>query len=164
MESLVIRKVKLDDADSISKIRKMDKVIDNIMASKSESASSIRFRISAISKGEVWYVAEIDKSVVGMVAFNQYPYPKKNHVGTISIMVDENYHSKGIGKKLMEKVIEIADENIMIKKLELSVFEKNKNAIKLYEKFGFKIEGKREMSINIQGEYITEIFMGRVKF
>lgn len=163
MENLLIRAVELEDAEAISKIRKMDKVIDNIMASKSETSQTIRFRINAMTEGESWYVAELDNEVVGMVALNQYPYPKKKHSGTIAIMVDENYHSKGIGKKLMEKIISIADENLMIKRLELSVFEENKSAIKLYENFGFKIEGKREMSINIGDKYITEIFMGRLK-
>ncbi|MGL4656755.1 MAG: GNAT family N-acetyltransferase [Sarcina sp.] len=163
MENLIIRPIVLDDAQAICNIRKMDKVITNIMASKSESPQTIRFRINAMSEGESWYVAEFEDKVIGMVALNQYPYPKKRHVGTIAIMVDENYHSKGVGKKLMERIIEIADENVMIKRLELTVFEGNENAINLYKKFGFKIEGKREMSINIDDKYISEVFMGRLR-
>lgn len=48
--------------------------------------------------------------------------------------------SKGLGCILMEELIKKAKEN-NIKKINLTVHRNNKPAIKLYEKFGFKVEG-----------------------
>lgn len=55
-----------------------------------------------------------------------------------SFYVDRNFRSKGIGKKLLSKVIEMLKaENI--KGIELTVDPKNEVAINLYRSFGFGI-------------------------
>jgi len=56
------------------------------------------------------------------------------------VIVDENYEGRGVGKKLMYKSIEIAQEND-VKQLDLTSQPKREAAQFLYEKVGFK---KRE--------------------
>jgi ribosomal protein S18 acetylase RimI-like enzyme len=63
------------------------------------------------------------------------------------LCVDKRYQNKGIGKKLFEKVVEYSKEN-KINKIELSVWEFNKNAKKFYEHLGMKTRISR-MEINI---------------
>ena len=49
------------------------------------------------------------------------------------IFVNSNYQNKGIGTALLNKAKEAKEE------LTLNVYEKNRKAIKFYEKNGFKI-------------------------
>ena len=161
MEKVNIRRVRVEDAQRISEIRKMPEVIDNIMASKLETTNTIKTRINSLTQNEIWFVAEIDNIVVGMIALNKYNYYKK-YSGTITIMLDTKYHSKGIGSALMYEIINFADNILKLKRIELTVFETNINAIKLYEKFGFRIEGKKEASIYLNDRFENELLMARI--
>ena len=49
---------------------------------------------------------------------------------------------------------------MMIKKINLDVFENNERAIKLYEKFGFKLEGCIEDGIFDGENYINLLIYG----
>lgn len=162
MENLIIRDVRLEDAKPLSKIRKMNGVIQNIMASPMESANMMKCRINARTENEHWFVAEFDGKVIGMAALNKYPHHKKYHSGTFTIMVNPEYHRLGVGKKLIKEMINLADTTLELKRVELTVFESNKNAISLYEKFGFVTEGKKECSVITETGYENEVLMARI--
>ena len=55
----------------------------------------------------------------------------------IQIIVKEEYRKKGYATKLMEHMLSIAEIN-KLENITLEVREDNKNAISLYEKFGFE--------------------------
>lgn len=57
------------------------------------------------------------------------------------IGVDSEYHNKGIGKALFTKMLDLADNWLMLERVELGVLETNPKAKTLYEKFGFVEEG-----------------------
>lgn len=66
-----------------------------------------------------------------------------------------------IGKNLLKESIDWADSN-QIKKITLNVLETNYNAIRLYEKYGFEVEGilKKDKILSDRNYYNT-ILMGR---
>jgi len=47
------------------------------------------------------------------------------HSGSIGITVSKDYQGKGIGKVLLNKVIDLADNWLMLVRLELGVFTDN---------------------------------------
>ncbi len=59
----------------------------------------------------------------------------------------------------MTRAIEWAQKTGAISRIELSVFERNQKAIRLYEKFGFVVEGKRLNAIYRDGEYLDNYLM-----
>ena len=59
----------------------------------------------------------------------------------------------------MKTLIQWGKANKLIRKMTLSVFSNNKNAIKLYKKVGFKIEGLCPMDVKINGRYYDSILM-----
>lgn len=65
----------------------------------------------------------------------------------MNIVVKKNKRGLGIGKVLMEKIINICRENNM-KLLKLEVSEKNLVAINLYKSFNFKQVGVRDKYYN----------------
>ena len=67
---------------------------------------------------------------------------------------------KGIGSKLMEKVI-ISSEAKGIWTLYSSVFPENTATLKLHKRFGFRIIGKREKIAKLDGRWRDTILLER---
>lgn len=157
-----IREVELDDYRDISQIRKMEGVMENILATPEEPAGRVRNKILNLTEDDFWYVAEDEGQVIGLVMLKRYSNARKKHVGVIGLMVDRNYQGMGIGNLLLEKIINLADNKLNIKRLELNVFIDNERAIKLYEKHGFKIEGTQKYAAIKNDSFTDELMMARV--
>lgn len=59
----------------------------------------------------------------------------------------------------MKTLIQWGKANKQIRKMTLSVFSNNKNAIKLYKKVGFKVEGLCPKDVKINGRYYDSVLM-----
>ena len=68
------------------------------------------------------------------------------------------YRGQGIGKRLMEATL-AASRQIGLHRVELTVREQNVNAIGLYAKVGFFVEGLHRDAIYIDGVYENVICM-----
>ena len=80
--------------------------------------------------------------------------------GEIGMMVARDWRGRGVGSALVAAAIEWGREN-GLHKLTLSVFPHNAAAIRLYRKFGFAKEGRREKQIRrANGEIWDLIEMG----
>ena len=83
-----------------------------------------------------------------------------NHVGVFGITVDKQFRGEGIGKKLMNLVIEEAKKNLVkLKIITLGVFSNNPIACKIYGKMGFTQYGKLPKGILHRKKYVDHIFM-----
>ncbi len=84
-------------------------------------------------------VIEKDGEVAGFASLITYRVPTKGVIGKIEdVIVDEKYRGQGIGRGVMEKLIEIAKEkNIFL--IELTSKPQRTSARKLYESLGFEI-------------------------
>ena len=80
--------------------------------------------------------------------------------GEIGMMVARDWRGRGVGSALVAAAIEWGREN-GLHKMTLSVFPHNEAAIRLYRKFGFAEEGRREKQIRrANGEIWDLIEMG----
>lgn len=61
-----IRSVKVDDYIDISKIRKMEGVENNILATSDEQTEKMKSKIMNITPNDFWFVAEKDGKVIGV--------------------------------------------------------------------------------------------------
>lgn len=105
------------------------------------------------------FVAIKGDKIIGCTNFNGNIARKMKHYGTIGISVLKEYWGRGIATALLEKLISWSKEK-GIKKINLDVFENNERAIKLYEKFGFKLEGCIEDGIFDGEKYINLLVYG----
>ena len=106
-----------------------------------------------------YFVVMKNNKMIGCIGFNGNTARKMKHYGTIGISVLKEYWGRGIATALLEKLISWAKEK-GIKKINLDVFENNERAIKLYEKFGFKLEGCIEDGIFDGENYINLLVYG----
>lgn len=85
-----------------------------------------------------YFVALIKDEVVGICGLRDIAGEGE----ITNVVVDDGYRRLGIGRKMLEKVIDQCGQ-LDIKDVTLEVRIGNKPAISLYEEFGFKEEGIR---------------------
>lgn len=84
----------------------------------------------------------------------------KNHIGVFGITVAKKYRGEGIGKILMELVIEESIEKIKdLKIIDLEVFANNLIAQNLYKKMGFIEYGRLPDGLKRRGKFVDAILM-----
>lgn len=104
-------------------------------------------------------LAFIDGKLVGVSDIDMHDRVEK-HIGLFGITIAKEYRNQGIGKLLMEKVLEEAKKNLKdLKIVTLSVFGDNPIAKSLYEKMGFVEYGRLPNGVIHKGEYTDHIFM-----
>ena len=73
-----------------------------------------------------------------------------------------DYRGKGVGTEFFKRLNAWAEEK-KITRLELTVICENEAAKHLYLKSVFEIEGVRRKSVCVDGEYLDEYYMARVR-
>jgi len=79
----------------------------------------------------------------------------------MGMMVKAEYQGQGIGKKLLENILDLADNWLMLVRVELDVSSDNESAIHLYNSSRFELEGKKKYSIIKGGKYADLLMMAR---
>jgi RimJ/RimL family protein N-acetyltransferase len=77
----------------------------------------------------------------------------KRHTAVLGISVDNAWRGRGVGRALMQRVVEWARQNPIIHRLELEVFTHNTRAIRLYQQFGFELEATLREDLYKDGQY-----------
>lgn len=95
-------------------------------------------------------VIDDGNSAVGFGSLVTYMVPSKGEVGRIEdIIIDEKYRGKGLGRKLLEKLISIADEK-KLSHIYLTCRPERVAARKLYESLGFKKGDTNMFSLDLR--------------
>lgn len=105
-------------------------------------------------------IAELEQQIVGMLFFVTNTKKKNAHTGEFGVNVHPKFQAIGIGRALIETLLEWARQTEQIEKVFLQVFATNSNAIRLYQRMGFKEEGRFVGAIKqANGEYVDVIQM-----
>ena len=121
-------------------------------------------RLADVPSGDHMLVAEVDGKVVGNLGLHAVnKSPRVRHVASVGMSVHDAWHGKGIGSALMQAAVDLADNWMQLKRLQLTVYIDNAPAIALYKKFGFEIEGTLRMYVFRNGEYVDAYTMARLR-
>jgi putative acetyltransferase len=158
---MIIRPIKIEDAEDVHKMLIMPGVMENILGMPSERVADTEKFIRDLSPNDHLLVAEEEGAVVGIAGLHVSPRARERHTAGFGIYVHAAHQRKGIGKSLMSAILDIADNWLKLKRVELSVFTDNEPAIALYKKMGFVVEGTKKYSAVRNGVHIDEYLMGR---
>jgi len=106
--------------------------------------------------------AVIDDKVIGMISLGRFEN-RRSHVGSIGMAVHDAYAGRGAGTALLAAVIDLADNWLQLKRLELGVYADNARAIALYERFGFEREGLNRAYAWRDGAHADSLMMARLR-
>lgn len=112
-------------------------------------------------KNSLMLLGIIENSIVSISQITSSSRNRIAHNSELCISVKKDYWKSGIGTVVMEELINFAKRHDKIKNISLGVKSSNKNAIKLYEKFGFNKIGAHKDFFNINGQFDDEILMDR---
>jgi len=162
-EAVVIRPVRVEDVSDLEAVRHQPGVLDGTLNIPSERLLDRRRRIEELGPNVHELVAEIDGRVVGtagLIAFQG----RLNHAGEIAhIMVHDEFQGRGIGRQLLEALLDIADNSLGLVRVELGVYTDNEGAVRLYESLGFTHEGIKRKCARRQGRLVDAAMMARIR-
>jgi putative acetyltransferase len=157
-----IRPVRPEDAEAINELRRQRSVMDYTMSLPSESLAVNQRFLENLGPDDHVLVAERDGRVVGMGGLH-VEGGKRRHVGGVGVAVREEFQNQGIGRALIESLLDIADNYLGLVRVELVVLADNERAVHLYESLGFRIEGRKAKDVFSRGEYRDTLVMGRTR-
>lgn len=107
-------------------------------------------------------VAELDNQVVGQLGLQVMQNPRRRHVADIGMGVSEPFQGQGIGSALLRAALDLADNWLALKRVELVVYSSNEAAVALYERFGFEVEAEMAGYAYQYGNYVSALLMCRL--
>lgn len=96
----------------------------------------------AARSGRCMLVARARHQVIGMVEVQPGGFRRNRHVGYLELMVRSDWRGQGVGRALMNRILDWATTS-SITKVSLAVYAHNAPAIGLYRSLGFIEEGRR---------------------
>ena len=167
MESYIIREATPDDAAAV--------IVHNDLIANEPNNGIIRgpgegmtladeqayLKTSLDTYNSIFLIAITpEEEVIGVCAFQGGRRKAVMHQGAIGISVNKEWRDKGLGTALMQRLIHWAKGKVIITRLELTVMTHNERAIHVYEKLGFKKEGRQRAALFKDGAYIDMYVMG----
>ena len=126
-----------------------------------EGEKALIERVNA-SAAEAMLLCIAEGRVVGIANVEWSTRIKTKHRGSVAIAVLREFWGQGIGTRLMQELIRIAEQNGELLQLELEFIEGNSRARALYEKMGFRITGVKPDAIRLKdGTLLAEYSMIR---
>jgi RimJ/RimL family protein N-acetyltransferase len=113
----------------------------------------------ADADNSLFLIAEADTEIVAVLTCVGGHRRAIRHVTELGITVAKGWRGCGIGTAMMKRAIEWAKNNGVTTRIELTVFERNRGAIRLYERLGFAVEGRRRKAVFREGEYHDNLMM-----
>lgn len=160
--SVEIRRAEPSDARAIKEIYKGKNAYSSTLQLPHPSLALWEKRTTDVPDNVYVYVALVDGEVVGNLGFEVCTSPRRRHVASLGMGVKDDIQGRGVGSALLATVIDLADNWLNLKRIELTVYSDNDRAINLYKKFGFAIEGESKAYAFRNGEYVSAYHMARV--
>jgi L-phenylalanine/L-methionine N-acetyltransferase len=157
-----IRPIRVTDAAAVTEIMIQEKVLPNVVSLPSVRVERFENIIKSATPEQHEFVAVAEGKVIGFAGLHQ-GRGRRALSATLFIMVHEDYHGKGAGTALLDKIMDLADNWLMLERVELTVLDNNERAKKLYEGLGFIEEGFSRGTIIQNGRHAGEYRMARFR-
>ena len=114
------------------------------------------------SDTEAMLVCIVDGKVAGNCDIKWNNRIKTGHRARVAIALLKDYWNQGLGTRMFQELIRIAEEHDQLIQMELEFIEGNVRARALYEKMGFRITGMRPNAVRLKdGTLLNEYTMIR---
>ncbi|XZF15029.1 N-acetyltransferase family protein [Chitinophagaceae bacterium MMS25-I14] len=159
-DKIIIRRPhEADAAGIISYAKLLFAATDQVLTTLEEYTITLEQEKAWINNGaqpgSIILIAEYNNEVIGLLNFSVGLKKKNAHAGEFGVSVHPDYQGMGIGRALIETLLEWAKENPLVEKVYLQVFSTNHRAINLYKDLGFIEEGRFIKAVKQpSGEYV----------
>jgi RimJ/RimL family protein N-acetyltransferase len=168
-ERLLLRCVKLDDADSIFKYRS-DSIINKYQGWIPKTVNDVNDFIknkvtSIIDLTDTWYQLAIiikeNGELIGDIGIHFLDTEKKQV--EIGCTLDKHYHGKGYATEALKETINYLFNELNKHRIIASIDPRNVKSIRMVERFGFRKEGHFKESMLLNGEWVDDLVYAILK-
>ncbi len=162
--AISVRHAEPNDYEAVRQVFAGPKAIWGTLQLPFPSAERWRKRLTEPAEGMFQLVACVEDEVIGQLGLHTFPNaPRRRHVGQIGMAVRDDWQGKGAGTALMQAAVDLAEKWLNLTRLELEVYTDNEPAIRLYQKFGFTVEGTLVRFAFRNGAYVDGHLMARLR-
>ena len=157
-----IRDARTDDAEAVARIYADSGAQAQTLQLPYPSLELWRKRLADRDENHYALLACVDGEIVGNLGLTRLVRARRAHVGEIGMGVRDRWQGKGIGSALLKAALDLADNWLALRRIELTVYTDNERAIALYRRFGFEIEGTHRAFAVRDGRYVDALSMARI--
>ena len=162
IQDLLIRATRISDAEGVAALNNLPGVRTGTLRLPYESLEQTRKWLESHGPGSLSIVAEHDSKIIRSAGLHRYP-GRRSHAAALGMAVRDDCQGKGVGTALLRELIDAADNWLGLKRIELTVYTDNERAIRLYQRFGFQIEGTHRGYALKAGVYADAPAMARLR-
>lgn len=166
-EELTVREALPADAKGVlNHMRKVGDESDTLTFSSKEIIREVEEQAKIIqenldTENKVFILALLGDELVGVMNVTASNRARLKHVGEFGISVRKVHWQKGIATFMLNYMMEWAEANSILRKINLRVLAHNTGAIGLYEKLGFEREGILRSDFYLDDKYHDCVLMGK---
>ena len=128
-----------------------------------QSTEVWRKRLALDDERSLKLVALHEGEVVANLGMEQFSRVRRAHCASLGMGVAVPWQGKGVGSRLLAAALDVADNWMNLRRVELTVYADNEAAIGLYRKFGFEIEGRMRDYAVRDGRWMDTLAMARLR-
>ncbi|MGH2538751.1 MAG: GNAT family N-acetyltransferase [Candidatus Promineifilaceae bacterium] len=162
IKDIRIRPPRIEDARPLYALFRDPRVSRTTLQLPSQELPRTEGRLRDQNSNVFRYLAEVEGQVVGQISIHRDGRPRLAHAAGLGMMVHPDYWCRGVGTALIAASVDLADNWLNLKRLYLEVNTDNPAGLRLYQKFGFEIEGAYRFHAFGDGRWADSYFMARV--
>ncbi|WP_236067089.1 GNAT family N-acetyltransferase [Paraburkholderia haematera] len=161
-EGLTLRALRVGDAEQFHAMGQLPVVMNGNPHMPFRTLASTREYLEKLEPSEIVIAAMVGDTLVGEAELTPFK-GRRAHAASLGIGVHDAWHRRGIGNALMTELLDLADNWLGLRRVELDVFADNHAALALYRKFGFELEAHQRGAVLRRGVLIDCYFMARLR-
>jgi RimJ/RimL family protein N-acetyltransferase len=104
-----------------------------------------------------------DGRVIGELDCGAGSHRRLAHRARFGVSIDKHVRGQGLGRALIQAMLDWAAAHPVIEKVVLGVFAENEPAVALYRRMGFVVEGRRVREFKLgPGRYADDLIMAKM--
>lgn len=162
-DGVVIRAMEPADAAGVSALIGSEGVFAGTLQLPDMAIGSRVEHMEKIEPGTCRLVAEYEGRIVGSAGLHLVGASlRRSHVRILGIGIAPQWQGRGLGRRMMQRLIDWADNWTPVLRIELVVHADNDRAQALYKSMGFVEEGRHRAYAIKNGRLVDSICMARL--
>ena len=161
-EGLKLRALRVADAEQFHAMLQLPEAMNGNPQVPFRTSARTREYLEQFEAPGIAIAATVGETLVGQASLSPFK-GRRAHAASLGIGVHDAWQRRGIGHALMTEAIDLADNWLGLRRVELHVYTDNHAALALYRKFGFEIEARQRGAVLRRGMLIDCYFMARLR-